>query len=328
MNTHLNRRHVVAASLLAAAHLPRNGLAAGYPTQPIKLVVPFAPGGSTDLAARLVAEFAARELGQPVVVDNRAGAGGSLGTEVVAKARADGYTLGMATVSTHGANPAIYAKRLKYDPVKDFSPIVNIATTPSVFMVSPKNLASDMRQFVALARANPGRYSYATPGAGSLGHANMEYFASLADIKLLHVPYKGAGPAMNDALAGLVDVISDNLPTALPHIRAGRLKALAVTADRRSPALPDVPTYAELGFPQMGSGGWFGLVAPAGTPAPIVAQLNAAVRKAMANPAFMKKLEEIGATPVAGSPADFARQIRETAARYQNIVKVARIAVD
>lgn len=328
MTHHLHRRSFVAASLVAAASLPRSAWASGYPSQPIKLIVPFAPGGSTDLAARLVAEYAARELGQPVVVDNRAGAGGSLGTEIVAKAKADGYTLGMATVSTHAANPAIYAKRLKYDPVRDFAPIVNIATTPSVFMVSPKNLASDMRQFVALARANPGRYSYATPGAGSLGHANMEYFAALADIKLLHVPYKGAGPAMNDALSGLVDVISDNLPTALPHIRAGRLKALAVTAERRSPALPDVPTYAELGFAQMGTGGWFGLVAPAGTPAPIVTQLNAAVRKAMANPAFMKKLDEIGATTAAGTPAEFGKQIRDTAARYQNMVKIARIAID
>ena len=217
-----------------------------YPDQPVKLVVPFGPGGSTDLSARLVAEYAGRELGQQIIVENRAGAGGSVGMEYVAKAKPDGYTLGMATMSTHGANSAVYAGKLKYDPIKDFSPITNVATTPSVFAINPKVTANNMQQFIALAQANPNKFSYATPGTGSLGHANVEYFSMLAKIRLLHVPYKGAGAAMNDALAGQVDAITDNLPSALPHIKAGRLRALVVLSEKRSPALPDVPTFAEI----------------------------------------------------------------------------------
>ncbi len=326
----MNIRHFLKTAACAAA-LAACGAAfaqAGFPNQPIKLVVPFAPGGSTDLAARLIAEYGARELGQPIVVENRAGAGGSLGMEFVAKARADGYTLGMATVSTHGANPAVYGSRLKYDPVKDFAPVTNVATTPSVFAVNPKNLAADMRQFVAMARATPGKVSFATPGVGSLGHANIEHFAALAQIKLLHVPYKGAGVAMNDALAGQVDAITDNLPTALPHIKAGKLRALAVLSEKRSPALPDVPTYGELGYPQMGGGGWFGVVAPAGTPPAIVARLNAAFHKAMKNPEFIRKMDESGATLIPGTPADFGKQIQQAIQRYQKVAQVADIRAE
>ena len=318
-------------ALLAAATFTLAGTAqaqTAYPDRPVKLVVPFAPGGSTDLAARLIAEFAGRELGQPIIVENRAGAGGSLGMEMVAKAKADGYTLGMATVSTHGSNPAVYAGKLKYDPVKDFAPVTNVATTPSVFAVNPKIPANDMRQFIALAQANPGKYSFATPGTGSLGHANIEHFASLAKIKLLHVPYKGGGLAMNDALAGQVDAITDNLPSALPHIKAGRLRALAVLSETRSPALPDVPTYGELGLPQMGGGGWFGIVAPAGTPTAVITRLNQAIHKAMKQPEFLKKLEESGATPIPGTPAEFSKQIQQAMERYQRVAQVAKIQID
>ncbi len=329
-HTELSRRSRGLALLVAAAFVLSGAAQAqsAYPDRPVKLVVPFAPGGSTDLAARLIAEFAGRELGQPVVVENRAGAGGSLGMEMVAKSRPDGYTLGMATVSTHGSNPAVYGGKLKYDPVKDFSPVTNVATTPSVFAVNPKMLASSMQQFIALARANPGKYSFATPGTGSLGHANIEHFAALAKIQLLHVPYKGGGVAMNDALAGQVDAITDNLPSALPHIKAGRLRALAVLSEKRSPALPDVPTYGELGFPQMGGGGWFGIVAPAGTPPAVVARLNLAIHKAMKNPEFTKKLEESGATPIPGTPAEFGKQIQQAIDRYQRVAKVTNIQID
>lgn len=253
----------------------------GFPDQSIKLIVPFGPGGSTDLAARLIAEYAGRELGQSIIVENRAGAGGSIGMEYVAKSKPDGYTLGMATMSTHGANSAVYGNKLKYDPIKDFAPITNVASTPSVFAVNPNVAANNMQQFIALAQANPNKYSFASPGTGSLGHANVEYFSALANIRLLHVPYKGAGAAMNDALAGQVDAITDNLPSALPHIKAGRLRALAVLSDKRSPALPDVPTYGELGYPQMGNGGWFGIVAPAGTPPSVITKLNKAILQAM-----------------------------------------------
>lgn len=327
----MNTRHFLQAVACAAA-LAAAGTASAetaFPTQPIKLVVPFAPGGSTDIAARLIAEYGSRELGQPIVVDNKAGAGGSLGMEFVAKAKADGYTLGMATVSTHGANPAVYGSKLKYDPVKDFAPITNVATTPSVFAVNPgKVSAKDMKQFLAMVKANPGKYSFGTPGTGSLGHANIEHFMALAQVKLLHVPYKGAGQAMNDALAGQVDAITDNLPSALPYIKAGKLRALAVLSEKRSPTLPDVPTYGELGFPQMGGGGWFGVVAPAGTPPEVVAKLNAAFHKAMKNPEFAKKMEESGATLIPGTPADFGKQIQQAMERYQRVSQMANIKLD
>lgn len=301
---------------------------AAFPTQALKLVVPFPPGGSTDLAARIVAEYGGRELGQPIVVENRAGVGGSLGMEYVAKAKADGYTLGMATVSTHGANPAVYGSRLRYDPVKDFSPVTNVATTPSVFAVNPRLPAQDMNQFLSMARANPGKYSFGSPGNGSLGHANIEHFAALAKIKLLHIPYKGAGPAMNDALGGQIDAITDNLPSALPHIKAGKLRALAVLSDKRSPALPDVPTYGELGYPQMGSGGWFGIVAPAGTPPEVIAKLNQALHKAMKHPELVRKMEDMGATLIPGTPVEFAQQIQQAMARYARVAELANIKAE
>jgi tripartite-type tricarboxylate transporter receptor subunit TctC len=326
----MNTRHFLKAIACAAA-LAAAGAASAqqpFPSQPIKLVVPFGPGGSTDLAARLIAEYGSRELGQPIVVENKAGAGGSLGMEFVAKAKADGYTLGMATVSTHGANPAVYGSKLKYHPLKDFAPVTNVATTPSVFAVHPKNPAKSMKEFLALAKASPGKYSFGSPGTGSLGHANIAHFAALAQIDLLHVPYKGAGQAMNDALAGQVDAITDNLPSALPNIKAGKLRALAVLSEKRSPALPDVPTYGELGFPQMGGGGWFGVVAPAGTPAEVVARLNAAFHKAMKNPEFVKKMDESGATLIPGTPAEFARQIEQAVARYDRVSKIAKIQID
>lgn len=325
----MNRRFCSAVLISAAWACAGSALAqAPYPNKPIRLIVPFAPGGSTDIAARLVAEFGGRELGQQIVVENKPGAGGSTGMEFVAKAAADGYTLGMATVSTHGSNPAVYGSRLKYDPVKDFTPITNVATTPSVFAVHPGVPVSSMKEFINRARSAPGTLSYATPGTGSLGHANMAHLAALAQIELLHVPYKGSGQALNDALAGQVNAITDNLPSALPHIKSGKLRALVVLAEKRSPSLPDVPTYAELGYPQMGGGGWFGVVAPAGTPASVVARLNAAIHKAMKHPEFVQKMEESGATPIPGTPAEFARSIEQAVSRYDRIAKMAKIQAD
>ena len=327
MNTPRLLRH--AATALAAALALGSALAQGsYPNRPIKLIVPFAPGGSTDLAARLIAEYSGRELGQSVVVENKAGAGGSTGMEMVARAPADGYTLGMATVSTHGSNPAVYGSKLRYHPLKDFAPITNVATTPSVFAVHPSTPAKTMKEFIAQAQAQPGRFSFASPGIGSLGHANIEHFMYLAKMQMLHVPYKGAGQAMTDAMAGQVTAITDNLPSALPNIQSGKLRALAVLAEKRSPSLPDVPTYGELGFPQMGGGGWFGVVAPAGTPPEAVAKLNAAMHKAMKHPDFVKKMDESGATLIPGTPEAFAQQIQQAMERYERVAKVAKIAVD
>lgn len=324
------RRSIVLAlgAIAGIALLGATAARAEFPDRPLRLIVPFAASGSTDLAARLIGEYAARELGQAIVVENRAGAGGSLGMEQVAKSRPDGYTLGMATMSTHGSNAAAYGTRLKYDPVKDFAPVSNVATVPSVLAVNAKFPARTMAELLAMARKEPGKITFASPGMGSLGHANVEYFSSLAKIELLHVPYKGSGMALNDAVAGQVDAITDNLPSALTHIQAGRLRALAVLSDKRSPALPDVPTYGELGFPQMGNGGWFGIVAPAGTPAPVVRRLNQAIHAAMKQPDFIKKMEEAGATLIPNTPQQFQAQIEQAVARYAAVAKVAKISAE
>jgi tripartite-type tricarboxylate transporter receptor subunit TctC len=288
------------------------------------LVVPFAPGGSTDLVARMLAERMGPLLGQTVTVENRGGAGGTLGADLVAKAAPDGYTLLMGTVSTHGASPAIY-KKIPYDPVKDFQPVTNVMSVPSVFVVHPKVPTRTMREFIALAKSAPGRHTYASPGIGSLGHANVENFAHLAGMQLLHVPYKGAGPALNDALAGQVDGLTDNLPSALPHIQAGRLRALALLSPQRSSLLPDVPTYRELGFDELSEGGWFGLLAPAGTPPGVVARVREAAHKAMEESGFKAQAEKIGGVSMANTPEEFAQQIKAALARYQRVARVANI---
>ena len=295
-----------------------------YPTGPIRLVVPFAPGGSTDLVGRLIAEHLGKRLGQSVVVENKAGAGGALGAEYIARSKADGYTLGMASVSTHGSNPAIYSD-LKYDPRKDFEPISNVMGVPSVFAVHPNVPAKTMEEFIALAKAEPGKYSFASPGVASLGHANIENFMMLSEIELLHVPYRGAGPALNDALAGQVDAITDNLSSTLPHLKEGRLRPLAVLAAERSDQLPDVPTYGELGFPAMGTGGWFGIVAPAGTPQEVIDRVNAAVQDAAKDPDFQERARTLGGTIMVGSPADFAKDIDGAIERYTRVAKAANI---
>lgn len=315
----------IPAFLLAAG---AHAQTAPYPDRPIKLVVPFSAGGSTDIAARVIAEYAGRELKEPVIVDNRAGAGGSLGTEIVAMSAPDGYTLAMATMSTHGSNPAAYGSKLKYNAIHDFVPITNVAAVPTVFMVSPGVPAKSMQEFIALARANPGKYSFATPGTGSLGHANMEYFQNLAKIQLLHIPYKGAGAALTDVLSGQVDIISDNLPSALPQIKAGKLRPLALNGEKRSPQLPDVPTFSELGFKEISAGSWFGIVAPAGTPPAIVARLNQAIHKAMLQPEFLKKMAEAGATPLPTTPEQFGEQIKLAISRYEHVAKIAKITID
>lgn len=295
-----------------------------YPANPIRLIVPFAPGGSTDLVGRLIAEYVGKNLGQAVVVENKAGAGGALGAEQIARAKADGYTLGMATVSTHGSNPAIYSD-LKYDARKDFAPISNVMGVPSVFAVHPNIPAKTMPEFIELAKAEPGKYSFASPGVASLGHANIENFMMLSGIELLHVPYRGAGPALNDALAGQVDAITDNLSSTLPHLLEGRLRPLAVLGAERSEVLPEVPTYTELGFAEMGTGGWFGLVAPAGTPREIIDRVNAAVQEAAKDPSFQERARKLGATIRTNTPEEFAQDIDAAIERYTRVAKAANI---
>jgi len=318
----------LAACAAAAAFAPlANAQAGDYPSRPIKLIVPFAPGGSTDMVARMLADKMTQVLGQPVVVDNKGGAGGSIGADAIAKSAPDGYTIGMATVSTHGANPAIYAK-LPYNAVKDFAPITNVMSVPSVFVVHPSVPAKTMQEFIALAKAKPGKYTFASPGTGSLGHANIENFMNLAGIELLHIPYKGAGQAITDALGGQVDSMTDNLPSTLSNIQSGKLRPLAVLALKRSPVLPDVPTYSELGYPGMGDGGWFGLVAPAGTPKPIIDKLNAAAHKVMAMPDYLEKQKGISGESMANTPEQFAKQIQAAIERYTAVAKRADIRLN
>lgn len=295
-----------------------------YPNQPIRLIVPFAPGGSTDLVGRLIAEYVGRNLGQTIVVENKAGAGGAIGAEQIARSKPDGYTLGMATVSTHGSNPSIYSD-LKYDARKDFAPISNVMGVPSVFAIHPSLPAKTMPEFIELAKAEPGKYSFASPGVASLGHANIENFMMLSGIELLHVPYRGSGPALNDALAGQVDAITDNLSSTLPHLLEGRLRPLAVLGAERSNLLPDVPTYGELGFEQMGTGGWFGLVAPAGTPREVIDRVNAAVHEAAKDPEFQERASKLGATIRVNSPEEFAQDIEAAIERYTRVAKAANI---
>lgn len=288
MNLRRTLLKTVAAAATVAAIAPAVWAADNYPSRPIKLIVPFGAGGSTDIVARLLADKMGPILGQAVVIENKGGAGGSIGAAEIAKSAPDGYTIGMATVSTHGSNPAIMSK-LPYDARKDFAPITNVMAVPSVFVVHPSVPANTMQEFIALAKKEPGKYSFASPGTGSLGHANIENFMNLAGIELLHVPYKGAGQALNDALGGQVNAMTDNLSSSLTNIKAGKLRPLAVLGLKRAEVLPDVPTYTELGFPEMGDGGWFGLVAPAGTPKPIIDKLNAAAHQVMQDPDFQKK---------------------------------------
>lgn len=297
-----------------------------YPNRPITLVVPFVAGGSTDLIARLIAQHAGAQLHQTIVVENRGGAGGSLGTAFVKRAKPDGYTIGMASVSTHGSNAAVY-KTLPYDPIKDFIPVTNVAAVPSVFSVHPSVPAKTMKEFIELARANPGKYTFASPGIGSLGHVNIENMMMQAKFKLLHVPYKGAGQAVSDTIAGQVNALTDNLSSSLPFIRQGKLRPLAVLSATRSPDLPDVPTYAELGI-DMKEAGWFGIVVPAGTPPAIVSRLNEAIHKGMEDADFKRKLKEMGGTPVQNTPEQFQAQIKAAIARYDLVAKKANISLD
>jgi len=297
---------------------------AAYPDKPIRLIVPFAPGGTTDIVGRLVAEKLGTALGQPIVVETRAGSGGSIGTGTVAQAKADGYTLGIATVSTHGINPVVY-KSLPFDAEKDFQPITNLASVPNIMVVNPKVPAKNMKEFIALAKKSPGKYAYASAGNGSVSNMMGELFKMASGTDLLHVPYRGVGPALTDTLAGQVDVLFDNLPSSLPHVKEGKLVALAVAAPERSATLPDVPTFAEVGLEEVNDPSWFGLVAPAGIPADVLKTLNEAAVKVLAQEDVKTRLAQLGASPVGNSPEDFAKTISATIARNARIVKEAHI---
>jgi len=301
---------------------------AAYPEQPVRLIVPFAPGGTTDIVARLLAERLGTELGQVIVVENKAGAGGSIGTSQLAQAKPDGYTLGIATVSTHGINPVVY-KNLPFDARKDFTPITNIAAVPNVMVLNPKKVdASNMAEFVEKAKAEPGKYAYASAGNGSVSHMMGELFKMASGTDLLHVPYRGVGPAMTDTLAGQVDVLFDNLPSSIPHIKEGTLVALAVASPERSPAVPDVPTFDEVGLKEVNDPSWFGLIAPAGLPADVRDTLHKAAVKALSGDDIKDRLAQLGAVPVADTPEEFQKTILETLDRNARIAEQANISLE
>src|SRR5690606_15037060 len=294
------------------------------PDKPIRLIVPFAPGGTTDIVGRLVAERLGKELGQTIVVENRAGAGGSIGTESVARAQPDGYTLGVATVSTHGINPVVY-KQLSFDAEKDFQPITNLASVPNIMVLNAKVPARNMEEFIALAKKDPGKYTYASAGNGSVSNMMGELFKMASGTDLLHVPYRGVGPALTDTLAGQVNVLFDNLPSSLPHVQAGKLVAMAVAAPKRVAALPNVPTFAEVGLEEVNDASWFGLVAPAGIPADVLKTLHDATVKVLAQDSVKERLAQLGAAPVGDSPESFAKTISDTIAVNADIVNKANI---
>jgi tripartite-type tricarboxylate transporter receptor subunit TctC len=324
------RRTLVA--LAAALTVPMAFAQSAWPNKPVRIVVPFAPGGTTDILARTLAPELSKAFGQSFVVENRGGAGGNIGAEVVAKAPGDGYTLLMGTVGTHGINKSLYSK-LPYDPQKDFAPITLVAGVPNVMVMSTKRAQdlgiNSVADFVKHAKANPGRLNMASSGNGTSIHLAGELFKARNGIFMTHIPYRGSGPAMTDLLAGNMDVMFDNLPSAMPHIKAGNLKAFAVTSAVRSEALPDVPTVAEAGkLPGFEASSWFGLLAPAGTPADVVSRLQQETAKALNLPAVKERLLAQGAIPSGNTPAEFAALIDAEIKKWEAVVKASGAKVD
>ncbi len=312
-------------AFLAAIATP--AMAQGYPSRPIELSVPFAPGGTTDIIARVVADPLGRVLGQPVVVVNRAGGGGAVGAAETARAAPDGYKLGIATVSSTATNPAINPKT-PYDTINDFTPIINIAATPNVLAVNPAFPAKNYTEFLAEIKKNPGKYSYATSGTGGIAHLLMELYKSLTGTFLTHIPYRGSGPALTDTVAGQVPIIFDNLPSALPFIKGGKLVPIAVAAPSRLKELPNVPTFKEVGLEPVNRLAYYGILGPKGLPKEVVDTINAGVRKALEDPAVRKRIEDTGAIIVANSPEQFAAQIKAEFDIYKQVVAKQKLRLD
>jgi len=301
--------------------------AAAYPSKPIRYVVPYPPGGPLDIVARVLGQKLSERWGQPVIVDNRAGAGGNIGVDRVAKAPADGYSIVMGAVATHAINVHLYSK-LPFDPVKDFAPVVLITQVPNILVVNPQVPAKSVKELIAAARARPGGLNFGSGSTGSAGHLAGELFKTMAGVELVHVPYKGAAPAVADLLAGQVQLMFDNLASALPNVKAGRLRALAVTTLRRSPQVPELPTIAESGLPGFDVSTWFGVFAPAGTPRPVVAKLNRELTAILGLPEVRDRLATLGAEPAPNTPEEFAAFVRAELAKYGKVVKASGAKVD
>jgi tripartite-type tricarboxylate transporter receptor subunit TctC len=312
-------------ALLALASVPAT--AQPYPSKPIKLVVPFPPGGPLDLAGRAIADHLSKAWGQPVIVDNKPGAGGNIGADLVAKSPPDGYTIVMGALSTHAVNPHLFAK-MPYDALKDFAPVTLVATTPNVLVLNPAVKANDVRELVALAKASPGKLSFASGSNGSAGHLAGELFKTLAGIDIVHVPYKGGAPAMQDLLGGQVQFMFDNLANSTPQLKARKLKAFAVTTAKRSALAPELPTMAEAGVPGFDISTWYGIMAPAGPPPDVVRKLNAEIVRFLGSDEAKEKLKAQGAEPAPLSPEQFDQFIRAEWTKYAKIVKDSGAKVD
>ena len=302
-------------------------LAQTYPTKPIRIIVPFAPGGSTDIIARSMADPLSKQLGQPVIVENKAGGGGSVGALEVMRAPKDGYTLGIATVSTTASNPAINTK-IGYDPIKDFTPITNIAATPNVIVVNPSFPARDFKTFMEVIKKNPGKYSYASSGTGGIGHMQTELFKSLSGTFIVHIPYRGAGPGLVDVVAGQVPIMFDNLPSALPFIKDGRLIPIVIAAPKRLAQLPNVPTFAEVGLAPANRMAYYGLLGPAGLPKDVVDKVYAAAQKAVQDPAVKKRIEETGSIINVNGPEAFSKEIVSEYSTYKGVVAKQKLELE
>ena len=311
----------------ALALLPALAAAQAFPTKPLRLVVPFAPGGTTDLLARVIAEPLGQALGQTVIVDNKAGAGGALGAADVAKASPDGHVLLVSSVSTMATNPAINPS-ISYDPVKDFVHVINIAATPNVIAVHPSFPARDYKAFAAALRASPGAFSYGSAGNGSVGHLLAELYKSTAKVYLTHIPYRGSGPALNDVVAGQLPIIVDNLPSALPFIKDKRLVAIVVAAPQRLASLPDVPTFAEVGLAGVNRMSFLGVSAPKGTPKATVDKLNAALKSVLAMPKVRERIEATGAIVVGNSADEYQKQVSDELATYRRVVLEQKLKLE
>jgi tripartite-type tricarboxylate transporter receptor subunit TctC len=309
----------VATTLAVSAHA-----AAPYPTKPIRIIVAYTPAGATDILARTVGQKLSETWGQPVIIDNRAGAAGNIGTEVAAKATPDGYTLLMGTAGTHGINVSLYRK-LNWHPVTDFAPVSLVAMVPNIMVINNALPFKNVRELIAHAKANPGKLSYGSPGNGSTAHLSMELFKSMTGTNLVHIPYKGSAGVLADVMGGQIAVTIDNMPPYLPQVKAGKIRALAVSPAKRSSAVPELPTIAEAGVPGYESGAWFGLLAPTGTPKDIVSRLSVETARILKQPDVNKRVSELGAEPVGSTPEEFAALIKSEIAKWAKVIKDANV---